>query len=96
MTAIATFGVAGCIDTAGKRDAAVAAAQSAFQNRFPQEYNISKWEVIADKAGDTWHVMFTHPMAEHDKAILGDIPRMGRMFILSEDGRRVLDTLIAQ
>jgi hypothetical protein len=92
-----TVGLALCsCQAASPRDMAIATAGEAYQRAFPQEIGIAKWEVMTEQADRRWRVMFATPMSDSDKSILGDIPRMGRMFIVSEDGRRVLDTLIAQ
>lgn len=78
------------------RDMAITTAREEYQRAFPQEFGIAKWEILTEQVDHQWRVMFATPMIWTDKAILGDIPRMGRMFLVTEDGRRVLDTLIAQ
>ena len=78
------------------RDMAISTAREEYQRAFPQEFGIAKWEIVTEQVDHQWQVMFATPMSWTDKAILGDIPRMGRMFLVSEDGRRVIDTLIAQ
>jgi hypothetical protein len=73
---------------------ALEVARNDYQRRFPVEYTIATWEIIIiEKQGNLW-VMFANPIPEASRASLGDVPRSGRLFILSADGSSILDTMI--
>jgi hypothetical protein len=82
------------LHSAQREQLAIKVARNDYQRRFPAEYTIAAWDIIiTEKQGNLW-VMFANPIPEADRASLGDIPRSGRLYILSADGSNVLDTMI--
>ena len=80
--------------SAQREQLAIEVARNDYQRRFPAEYTIAAWElIITEEQGNLW-VIFANPIPEADRASLGDIPRSGRLFILSADGSSILDTMI--
>lgn len=103
-TCLGAIGLAGCESmheqnkspplSTQREQLAMETARHDYQRRFPAEYGIAVWEIIIlEKQGSLW-VMFANPIPEQNKAVLGDIPRSGRLYILSIDGARILDTMI--
>ena len=71
-------------------DRAIVLARLDFKQRFPKEYEISVWDVVTADEGNSWYVLFAHPIP----AELGAVPRSGRLFEVSKSDFHILNSAI--